>query len=341
MTESSPTFSIDPDSHPYTHLGFKDDPDEFHFAVLADNSGGPRPGVVAAGLRMLNLLHPEFVVNLGDLIEGYTAPDGTPAGVDAYRDWWREFDRYVAALEMPFFYLPGNHDLNNPASVQVWTERFGGTRQYYHFRYKDVLFLMVSTEDPPKDTDALIENDPAHAKMLEDAYTRIKAAVERGADAATLMKLAEPLESYFGTINISDAQVEYFRQVLADNTDVRWVFVLMHAPAWWSASGEERDPANFTKIEQMLADRDYTVFAAHTHTYRYDKRFGRDYITTAMTGALNMPRPGAIDHVVWVTMTKNGPKIANLLLNGILDKTGPAEGDDTAAHGMYAPPSTS
>jgi hypothetical protein len=45
-----------------------------------------------------------------------------------------------------------------------------------------------------------------------------------------------------------------------------------------------------------------------------------------MTGALNVPRYGAIDHMVWVTMTKDGPKIANLLLNGILDKKGPVEG---------------
>ncbi|MBX7435536.1 metallophosphoesterase [Mycobacterium sp. Y57] len=336
MTDST-MFSIDPDVHPYTHLDFKNDPDEFHFAVLADNSGGPRRGVVAAGLRMLNLLHPEFVVNLGDLVEGYTAPDGTPATEETYREWWREFDGYVEVLEMPFFYLPGNHDLNNPPSVKVWHERFGGEREYYHFRYKDTLFLMVNTEDPPKDTDALLDNDPVQAKMLDDAYKAVKAAVGEGASAAKLLELTEPIESYFGTINISDQQVDYFRRVLADNTDVRWVFVMMHAPAWCSATGEEQEAANFARIEELLADRDYTVFAAHTHTYDYTQRFGRDYITTAMTGAMNVPRRGAIDHVVWVTMTRNGPKIANLLLNGFLDKHGPVEGDHTIEFGMYSP----
>lgn len=45
----------------------------------------------------------------------------------------------------------------------------------------------------------------------------------------------------------------------------------------------------------------------------------------------------AIDHVVWVTMTKNGPKIANLLLNGIIDQHGPVAGDLTVEHGMYEP----
>ena len=111
----------------------------------------------------------------------------------------------------------------------------------------------------------------------------------------------------------------------------------MHSPAWWSASGFEQDPGKFVEIEALLKDRDYTVFAAHTHKYNYTRRNGRDYITTAMTGAMNVPRLGAIDHVVWVTMTKDGPKIANLLLNGILDKTGPVAGDLTEKAGMFQP----
>lgn len=335
---SDARFSIDPDSKPYNHLDFKNDPEEFQFGVLADNAGGSRPGVVAAGLRMLNLLQPEFVVNLGDLVEGYMKPeDHTPATAETYRDWWKEWDGYLEGLQSPFFYVPGNHDLNNPASVQVWLERFGGTRQYSHFRYKDALFLLVSTEDPPKDSDTIFKTDPETAKMLDDAYQATKAAARAGASAAELLELARPVEEYFGKIHISDAQVEYFRKVLADNADVRWTFVFMHAPAWYSPAGHEVDPGNFAHIEEAMADRDYTVFAAHTHTYNYTERYGRDYITTAMTGALNVPRLGAIDHIVWVTMTKDGPKIANLLMNGILDKYGPVEGDHTIEFGMYRP----
>ena len=333
-------FVIDQDSRPYTHLQFKNDPDEFQFAILSDNSGGARPGVFEAGVRMLNLLHPEFVVGLGDLVEGYTAPDGSPATEDDYRAWWAEVDGYLGQLEMPYFFLPGNHDINIPASTTVWRERYGGTREYYHFRYRDVLFLMVNTEDPPKNTAELVRTDPEQAKVLDDAYHAIKAAAAEGAPGEQLLELATPIEEYFGDINISDAQVDYFRQALADNADVRWTFVMMHAPAWWGPTPAERDPGNFANIERLLDGRDYTVFAAHTHTDDDRQRNGRDYITTAMTGALNVPRLGAIDHVVWVTMTKNGPKIANLLLNGILDKAGPGEGDLTVEHGMYQPPAT-
>ena len=330
-------FRIDPDSRPYTRVDFKADPNEFHFAILSDNAGSGRPGVLAAGLRMINLLRPEFVVGLGDLVEGYTTPDGHTATEETYRGWWREIDQELESLAMPFFFLPGNHDINNPPSVEVWHERHGGTREYYHFRYKDTLFLMVSTEDPPKDTDALRDNDPARAELIDAAYSDVKAAIAERAPIDTILDALTPIEDFCGTINISDEQVEYFRQVLADNTDVRWTFVLMHSPAWWTASGFPQDPGNFATIETHLADRPYTVFAAHTHLYNHTERNGHDYITTAMTGAMNVPRLGAIDHIVWITMTENGPKIANILLNGILDKHGPVEGDLTVEHGMHQP----
>ncbi len=44
---------------------------------------------------------------------------------------------------MPFFYVPGNHDIAGEASAQVWKERFGPA--YYHFIYRDVLFLCLNS----------------------------------------------------------------------------------------------------------------------------------------------------------------------------------------------------
>ena len=65
-------FQIDEKAKPYTHLNFKNDPDEFQFAIITDNSGGARPGVFARAVELVNLLQPEFVVNAGDMIEGYS-----------------------------------------------------------------------------------------------------------------------------------------------------------------------------------------------------------------------------------------------------------------------------
>ena len=104
---------------------------------------------------------------------------------------------------------------------------------------------------------------------------------------------------------------------------------MVHSPAWLG----DKDPGNFLQIEALLQGRPYTFFAAHTHLYDYTEREGRDYITGACTGALQFPRAGAIDHFFWVTMTNDGPKIANVLLNGVCDKYGPP--DSMVDYGLY------
>jgi 3',5'-cyclic AMP phosphodiesterase CpdA len=325
-------FRIDEGVKPYTHLDFKNDPDEFQFAIITDNAGGARPGVFTKAVEMVNLLQPEFVVNAGDLIEGYSDDK------EQIRAWWQEIDEFLEPLEMPFFFLPGNHDIYSDASIRVWRERFGDNQGYYHFVYKNVLFLMVNTEDPPKTVAALQRDNPELYQRIAVNYQAMEELQKKEhqtlEDGKKLLELAEPVEEWLGEINISDDQVAYFGEVLEANPDVRWTLCFTHSPPHYSPL-VEKDPGNFAKIEALLADRPYTVFSAHTHTYDYEERNGRDYITTATSGAINVPRPGAMDHIVWVTMTDKGPKIANLLLNGMMDKKGPPEGDALENFGLY------
>jgi hypothetical protein len=74
---------------------------------------------------------------------------------------------------MPFFFLTGNHDLNTQASKAVWKERFGSERSYYHFVYKNVLFLMPSTEDPTKDPADLHKLSPERYREIEESYAAV------------------------------------------------------------------------------------------------------------------------------------------------------------------------
>jgi protein-tyrosine phosphatase len=92
----------------------------------------------------------------------------------------------------------------------------------------------------------------------------------------------------------------------------------MHTPAW-----KQAEPRNFEKIESLLTDRPYTIFAGHTHTYEYNYRYDRHYIIMGMTGG-GPPSNGVghMDHIAWVTMTEDGPVISNILQNGIMDKRG-------------------
>jgi hypothetical protein len=124
--------------NPWTHLRLNNAPDVFRFAIVSDRTGGHRAGVFARAVEQLNWLQPEFVLSVGDLIEG-NKKEHVPGE-------WREFQGFVARLQMPFFYVPGNHDYGEPPTTPAWRERFG--RGHYHFLYKGVLFLVLNSNVP-------------------------------------------------------------------------------------------------------------------------------------------------------------------------------------------------
>ncbi len=251
-----------PNTNPWTSLDVNAGPDQFQFVIVTDRTGGHRPGVFEDGVRKINLLQPEFVMSVGDLIEGYTE------NLDEIDRQWKEFNGFVDKLEMPFFYVPGNHDISNLVMVEEWEKRFG--RLYFHFVYKDVLFLCLDTEDPPSS-------------------------------------------------QMSDAQIAYAAKALEDNPDVRWTLVFMHKPLWTYGDPTQN---GFSKLEEHLKGRAHSIFAGHTHHYYKHERNDSEYIVLATMGggsALRGPNFGEFDHFMWVTMMDDGPRIANLMLDGIWD----------------------
>ncbi len=250
---------------PWTSLELNNNPCQFQFAIVTDRTGGHRPGIFMEGVRRLNLLQPEFVMSVGDLIEGYTE------NLNELNRQWDEFNGFIGQLEMPFFRVPGNHDITNKVMEKLWLEKYGKT--YYHFVYKDVLFLCLNSEDQC-----------------------------RGA----------------GRGSISTPQYDYIKQVLAENPNVKWTLLFMHQPLW-----NQENPERWQDVEKLLADRKHTVFVGHVHHYaKYERNNGK-YFTLATTGGgsrLRGPQIGEFDHVTWITMTDDGPVMANLQLEGIWDE---------------------
>jgi len=244
--------------NPWTNLDFNKTDSSFQFAIISDLTGGYRKGIFPMAVPKIKSLYPEFVMSVGDLIEGYVEDSAQ------ILRWWNQFDGWVNELESPFFYVPGNHDLSNSMMTTYWKKRYG--RTYYHFIYQNILFLVLNTED----------GKPSH---------------------------------------ISKTQVNYFKDVLKKYPAVDWTLLFFHKPLWME------EETGLTAIEEALQDRNYTVFAGHHHTYVKAQRFGRDYYKLGTTGGgsnLAGPAFGKIDHVAWVTMSADGPKVANLTLNGIL-----------------------
>ena len=257
---------------PWTDLKLEDGADDFHFVIVSDRTCCARPGIFAGAMPKVNLLSPAFIVSVGDLIEGYTENQA-----QLNREW-DEIESFVSELEAPFFYTPGNHDMNNTVMAEEWQRRFGPS--YYHFLYKDVLFVVVNSE---------------LFGMVDQPDTPVPGPWQQ-AD-----------------------QLTFIKSVLAQHPDPRWTIVLLHQPLWAYPSVNE----DWLEVEALLGERDYTVFAGHFHQYSRVTRNDRNFITLATTGGgsgLRGAAFGEFDHVAWVTMRDDGPRIANVLLDGIYDE---------------------
>jgi serine/threonine-protein phosphatase CPPED1 len=116
---------------------------------------------------------------------------------------------------------------------------------------------------------------------------------------------------------VGKEQLAYIARVLAENPNARWTVVAMHKPLW----DQTNLPTNgWLEVEKVLTGRPYTVFVGHEHEYRKFVRHGQNYYQLATTGGISRMRGlryGEFDHIVWVTMKKSGPVLANLMLDGI------------------------
>ena len=277
------------DPTPWTHLNYQNDPDDFQFAIIPDRTGGDYRGAFTNALAKVNLMHPEFVMTVGDLIEGSPKFETMRAQQD-------ELTNMTSKVVAPFFTVVGNHDISrsrakppeyesvNEDNLQVWKEYYG-ENTYYSFVYRNVLFVCLNTMEG------------------------------RG------------IRPYSKQVGITPSQYAWFKKTLDEHPDVRWTMIFMHQPAVWLTNA-------WLKFEkEELARRKYTVFAGDWHTYLHVRRHGRDYYVLAVAGgcgglgSIHNPAPrahlrgiayGEVDHITWVTMTKDGPQVVNLTLDGIL-----------------------
>jgi len=305
----APPFSYETErlaeAKPWTEKSFQNDPMEFQFVIIGDRTGGANVlKTFQTAMQQINLLRPEFVINVGDLVEGYSDQAAE------LNTEWNEADSWLNVLDMPFFKTPGNHDIANKTARDVWLNRYGAT--YYYFLYKNVLFLVLDTEyNRPKPPPEMKEKIEQYNRLQVEDPARAQAMLkEFMSDESVIAGLSTPVE-------FSEEQVAWIRQTLVDHPDVRWTFLFMHEPCW------EKPSDTFRKIQATLKGRKHTIFAGHLHYYDYDNIDGYEYITMGPAGAsFHHEGPGNVDHIMWVTMTEDGPQMGNIALKGIFDRKG-------------------
>lgn len=274
------------DKKPWTNENFPDisvDRGNFTFAVVPDRTGGARQGVFKAAMHKINSLCPDFVMCVGDLVEGTDAKNPSREDIDGQ---WKELRAKTAILKMPFFYTVGNHDINrnNPhtdrrfsISQAAWQDNFG-KRTYYSFTYRNALFIMLNTmEDGDK------SNSPSP---------------------------------------ISTAQLQWVQETLKKHSAVRWTFIFMHHPKFATREFRQIEKLLAGKNYTVFAGdwHRYTKFSRYGRNYYVLSTCGGGIPREGKKRipAHRGPEYGEMDHITWVTLTPSGPVVANILVDGII-----------------------
>jgi hypothetical protein len=248
------------------------------FAIVSDRHGGRRPGVFSDAINKLNRLRPAFVMCIGDLTRG----GGRDATV--FERDFTEIDSLVNTLKMPFFYTAGNHDLSNDIQIDVWKKRYG--LPYYHFVYRESLFLVLNSEDP--------------------FYGGIGSKEQMNFIQTTLTNNQKVKWTYI-----------FIHRPL-------WHYKTVFDSAGLHNNALSDRPVNggngWQELENLLKKRKYTFFAGHEHIYKCDTINGMMHYTLATTGGGSKLRGvefGEFDHFVWVRIGDKGAEVSNILLDGI------------------------
>ncbi|MGE3172800.1 MAG: LamG-like jellyroll fold domain-containing protein [Planctomycetota bacterium] len=259
--------------------------DAFGFVVFGDRTGGPVEGieVLRQAVADTNLLDPDLVLTVGDLINGYNQPEQWRAQADEYKT-------AMQALRMPWFPVAGNHDIYWRGEGRPPGEHEGAYETtfgplWYAVQHKQCWFVVLYSDEGDPATGKKDFNDPACQRF-------------------------------------SDAQFEWLRGTLQQARAARHVFVFLHHPRWISDRYPGADWDRVHRLLAANGNVT-AVFAGHIHRMRFDgERDGIQYYTVASVGAhleMEAPAVGYLHEFHVVTVRPEGITVAALPVGTVID----------------------
>ncbi|HBC47894.1 MAG TPA: hypothetical protein DCZ43_12670 [candidate division Zixibacteria bacterium] len=127
------------------------------FAIIGDRTSEANPGVYEEIVAEVENMKPDFVITVGDAIQGYTN-DTLKLNSE-----WDEYFSIVKPLTIPIYLTPGNHDITNEVELGSYQHRVG--KPYYSFDVRDYHFIVLdvtrweSSEELPSEELAWLAKD--------------------------------------------------------------------------------------------------------------------------------------------------------------------------------------
>jgi len=259
----------------------------FQFVIFGDRTGGEPAGLkyLRQAVADTNLLDPDFVITVGDMIQGYNRPV----------EWmWqmREFKEIMAGLNMNWMPVAGNHDI-------YWDFRDLARPDFHHEANYEKHFgpLWYSFVHKQQGFIALYSDEGNLA-------TR-----EKGFNDSRMQ-------------NMSDEQMHFLEQALSRMKECNQVFLFLHHPRWL---GGNYEGCNWPQVHKMLvaAGNVSAVFAGHIHHMTYQGPVdGIEYFTLATTGghlAMDSPELGYLHHYNVVTVRPEKFSVATYPVGTVID----------------------
>ncbi|MGK0217789.1 MAG: hypothetical protein ACI9HE_001268 [Planctomycetota bacterium] len=250
--------------------------DSYQFAVFGDRTGGPPEGVsvLRQAVKDVNLVEPDLVMTVGDLIQGYNQTAG-------WMPQMREFKGIMNKLLCPWFPVAGNHDIywrgeNRPPEEHEasYEEHFGPL--WYAFRHKRSWFFVLYTDEANPETG------------------------ERNFSKAESQRM-------------SPEQYSWLDETLKLTTDAEHVFVFLHHPRWIGGNyGDDWERVHQRLVQAGNVNAVFAGHI-HRMRYD-GPRDGIEYFALATVGGGQsglVPEAGYLHHYYLVTVRKGRVAVVN------------------------------